>query len=134
MPGLNESLRRVLDIEGVQAAALIDAGTGMLVGSALAAGAAPDTTVPLRPPGDPSAVYAALAEEYRVASAALGPASPGGDLEQVTVFTADALQVLKVLDARPGEGTLLCVEVDRGRTNPALADLQISQAAAAILA
>ena len=37
MPGLNESLGRVLDIEGVRAAALIDAGTGMLVGWAITA-------------------------------------------------------------------------------------------------
>lgn len=130
MPGLNESLGRVLDIEGVRAAALIDAGTGMLVGSAGLPGAVPGA----RPAGDPGAVYAALAEEYRVASAALGPACPGGDLEQVTVLTAGAFQLLRVLDARPGEGTLLCVDVDRERTNLALADLQIGRAAAAILA
>ncbi len=130
MPGLNESLGRVLDIEGVRAAALIDAGTGMLVGSA----GPPGTMTGAMPAGDPGAVYAALAEEYRVASAALGPARPGGDLEQVAVLTAGACQLLRVLDARPGEGTLLCVDVDRERTNLALADLQIGQAAAAILA
>jgi hypothetical protein len=73
VPGLNESLGRVLDIEGVRAAALIDAGTGMLVGSAGPPGAVPGA----RPAGDPGAVYAALAEEYRVASWPAGRTGAG---------------------------------------------------------
>lgn len=122
VPALNDSLRRVAGIAGVRTAALLDAGTGMVIRSAGDAGA------------DFAAAAANLAEEYRAVGRALGPDGLGGELEQVAVVTASRFQVLKVLDRRPGDGLLLHVNVDRAQTNIALADLQISQAAPAVLA
>jgi len=120
---LDESLRRILAVEGVRSAALIDLATGMVVRSA---GAEPATL--------PEAA-ASLAGEVRAADQAQGPLRPGGDLDEITLFTAGRLQLTKVLDSRrPGEGLLLFVDVDRARANPALATLRIGQAAPAVLA
>jgi hypothetical protein len=120
---LDESLHRILAVDGVRSAALIDLATGMVVRSA---GAEP-ATLP--------AAAASLAQEVRAADQAQGPLRPGGDLDEITLFTAGRLQLTKVLDSRrPGEGLLLFVDVDRAHANPALATLRIGQAAPAVLA
>jgi hypothetical protein len=120
---LDESLHRILAVEGVRSAALIDLATGMVVRSA---GAEPATL--------PEAA-ASLAGEVRAADQAQGPLRPGGDLDEIALFTAGRLQLTKVLDSRrPGEGLLLFVDVDRTHANPALATLRIGQAAPAVLA
>jgi hypothetical protein len=120
---LDESLRRILAVEGVRSAALIDLATGMVVRSA---GAEPATL--------PEAA-ASLAGEVRAADQVQGPLRPGGDLDEITLFTAGRLQLTRVLDRRrPGEGLLLFVDVDRTHANPALATLRIGQAAPAVLA
>ena len=120
---LDESLRRILAVEGVRSAALIDLATGMVVRSA---GAEPATL--------PEAA-ASLAGEVRAADQAQGPLRPGGDLDEISLVTSKRLLLTKVLEARrPGEGLLLFVDVDRSRANPALATLRIGQAAPAVLA
>ncbi len=122
MSGLDESLHRILAVEGVRSAALIDLATGMVVRSAGDEPALPD-------------VAASVAQEVSAVDRAQGPLRPGGDLDEITLFTAGRLQLTKVLSARrPGEGLLLFVDVDRTHANPALAWLRIGQAAPAILA
>lgn len=122
MPGLIDSLRSILEIEGARTAALVDAATGMAVRSAGEEGA------------ELTAAAACLAEEARLAAAALGPSRPGGDLVEVAVVTSRRFQLLTVLDSRPGEGTLLYVDLDRARTNMALATLQVGRSAPDLLA
>ena len=122
MPALIDSLRSILEIEGARTAALVDAATGMVVRSAGEEGA------------ELPAAGACLADEARLAAVALGPASPGGELAEVAVVTSSRFQLLTVLDSRPGEGTLLFVDLDRSRTNMALATLQVGRSAPDLLA
>jgi hypothetical protein len=119
---LSESLHRVLDETGARAAALVDIGTGMVVCSAGEDGAALPTAA------------AGLADEARSAMSAFGPVHPGGDLDEVAVVTRSRFLLSKVVDSRPGEGLLLFIDLDRARTNMALAAWQVSQAASALLA
>lgn len=122
MPGLSESLRQVLEIDGARTVALVDVGTGMIVGSAGDA-----------PAGLPAAA-ASMADEARLASGALGPAAPGGDLEDLTLITPSTFHLIKVLSRWQDEGLMLFVDLDRTRTNLALAAMQVARAAPAILA
>jgi hypothetical protein len=119
---LDESLHRVLTTDGASGAALIDVGTGMVVRSA------GDVAVGL------PAAAAAMADEARSATWSLGPAQPGGDLEEVAVLTAGRFHLLRLLEFRRGEGLLLFVDFDRSLTNFALATLQVAQIAPALLA
>jgi hypothetical protein len=124
---LDEALGRILAVEGVQSAALIDLATGMVVRSAGA-----------EPAALPS-VAASVADEARIVGRAQdqaqGSDQPGGGLDEIALFTTGRLQLTKVLDGRrPGEGLLLFVDVDRTHANPALATLRIGQAAPAVLA
>jgi hypothetical protein len=119
---LTESLRQVMAVDGVRAAALIDIATGMVVRSAGEEG----TGFPV--------VAASMADEARKARAVLGPGRPGGDLEEISLITGDRLHVTKVLGSRLGEGMLLFVDLDRTRVNIALAGLRIGQLAPAVMA
>jgi hypothetical protein len=119
---LIDSLRQVIAVDGVRSAALVDIATGMVVRSA----GKEDTEF--------LAVAAALADEARLARAALGPGRPGGDLEEISVITARRVHLSKILGARLGEGMLLFVDVDRTRVNIALASLQVGQLVPAVLA
>ena len=122
MSSLDESLDRILAVDGVRSAVLIDLATGMVVQSAGA-----------ESPALPAAA-ASLALEAQAVDRAQGPARPGGDLDEIALLTSKRLLLTKVLDARrPGEGLLLFVDVDRARANPALASLRIGQAAPAVL-
>jgi hypothetical protein len=122
VPSLHESLRQILEVEGAHAVALIDVGTGMVVGSA----------------GDQSAGLAAaaagLADEARLAGSALGAGRPGGDLEELALVTESRFHLVKILNRWQDEGLLLFVDLDRARTNVALATLQVAQVAPAVLA
>jgi hypothetical protein len=109
-------------IDGVRSAALVDIATGMVVRS----GGEEDTEF--------MAAAAAMADEARLARAALGPGRPGGDLEEISVITARRVHLSKILGTRLGEGMLLFVDVDRNRVNIALASLQVGQLAPAVLA
>jgi hypothetical protein len=120
--GLSDSLRQVLAVDGARTVALVDVGTGMIVAS-----------VGDEPAGLPAAA-ASLADETRLASGALGAAAPGGDLEELTLITPSRLHLVKVLSRWQDEGLMLFVDLDRGRTNLALAAMQVAQAAPAILA
>jgi hypothetical protein len=122
VPTLDESLHRVLMTAGARSAALIDAGTGMVVRAAGQAG----TGLP--------AAAASMADEARSATWSLGQARPGGDLDQITVTTTARVQLTKVLESRHGDALLLFVDFDRALTNPALAALQVSELAPALLA
>ncbi len=122
MSSLTESLRRVMAVDGVRAAALIDIATGMVVRSA----GDEDTGFP--------AAAANMADEARLARAVLGPDRPGGDLEEISLITQDRLHVTKILGSRLGDGMLLFVDLDRTRVNIALAGLRIGQLAPAVLA
>ena len=122
MSVLDESLHRVLTTDGARSAALIDVGTGMVVQSA------GDVAV-----GLPAAAVT-MADEARSATWSLGPAQPGGDLEEVAVLTAGRFHLLRLLEFRRGEGLLLFVDFDRSLTNFALATLQVAQIAPALLA
>jgi len=119
---LTESLRQVMAVDGVRAAALIDIATGMVVRSAGEEGT-----------GFPAAA-ASMADEARLARGVLGPGRPGGDLDEISLVTEDRLHVTKVLGYRLGEGMLLFVDLDRTRVNIALAGLRIGQLAPAVLA
>lgn len=122
MSSLTESLRQVMAVDGVRATALIDIATGMVVQSAGEEGT-----------GFPAAA-ASIADETRVARAALGPGQPGGDLDEISLVTEGRLHLTRVLDSRPGQGMLLFVDVDRTQANIALASLRVGQLAPAILA
>jgi hypothetical protein len=120
--GLSDSLRQVLAVDGARTVALVDVGTGMIVAS-----------VGDEPAGLPAAA-ASLADETRLASGALGATAPAGDLEELTLITPSRLHLVKVLSRWQDEGLMLFVDLDRGRTNLALAAMQVAQAAPAILA
>lgn len=122
MASLTDSLRQVMAVDGVRAAALIDIATGMVVGSEGEEGT------------DLSAVAATLADEVRLARSALGPGRPGGDLEDISLVTAGRVHMTKILGARLGEGIFLFVDVDRTRVNMALASLRVGELVPAILA
>jgi hypothetical protein len=122
VPTLDESLHRVLMTAGARAAAVIDVGTGMVVRAAGEAGA------------DLPAAAASMADEARLATWSLGPARPGGDLDQITVTTTARVHLTKVLDFRQGDALLLFVDFDRALTNQALAALQVDELAPALLA
>ena len=122
MASLIDSLRQVMAVDGVRSAALVDIATGMVVRSAGEEGT------------EFLAAAAGLADEARMARAALGPGRPGGDLEEISVITARRVHLSKVLGTRLGEGMLLFVDVDRVRVNIALASLQVGQLAPAVLA
>ncbi|MGD0065770.1 MAG: hypothetical protein ABSB76_20275 [Streptosporangiaceae bacterium] len=122
MSSLSESLRQVMAIDGVRAAALIDIATGMVVE---AAGGQTE---------DLPAAAVGLAEEARVTRALLGPDRPGGQLEELSLVTGGRLHMSRVLDFQLGEGVLLFVDLDRTRGNMALASLRTGQLAPAILA
>jgi len=108
--------------EGARAAALIDVGTGMVVRAAGEVDA------------DLSAAAASMANEAKSAAGSLGPGAPGGDLDEIAVTTTARVHMTKVLDCRRGDVLLLFVDFDRARTNPALAALQVSELAPALLA
>jgi hypothetical protein len=109
-------------VDGVRAAALVDIATGMVVRSSGEEGTEFLTAA------------VGLADETRLARAALGPGRPGGDLEEISVITASRVHLTRVLGTRLGEGMLLFVDVDRTRVNIALASLQVGQVAPAVLA
>ena len=122
MPSLDETLDEVLGVDGVEAAAVIDEATGMVVRSAGEVS-----------PGLPAAA-ASMADETRLARRALGPARPGGELDWIVTFTSGRLHLTRVLTSQPGESLLLFADLDRGRANLALASLRIGRLAPAILA
>ena len=119
---LTESLRQVMAVEGVRAAAVIGIATGMVVRSAGEQGK------------DFAAAAASMADEARTVRAVLGPGRPGGSLDEISLVTEGRLHVSKVLDSRLGEGLLLFVDLDRTRANIALASLRVGQLAPAVLA
>jgi hypothetical protein len=121
VPDLSEYLNQILRANGAKTAALVDVATGMVVRAAGQAGAA------LRD------AAAGIADEARLASAALGGASTGGRLEEILVVTGERFQLLKVLTWRQGDGLLLFVDLERASTNLGLAAWEVSQAAAAML-
>jgi hypothetical protein len=119
---LTDSLRQVMALDGVRAAALVDIATGMVVRSEGEEG----TDLP--------AVAVTMADEVRLTRSALGPGRPGGDLEEISLITAGRVHMTKVLGARLGEGIFLFVDVDRTRVNMALASLRVGELVPAILA
>lgn len=119
---LQESLRRFLAVEGVRTAALIDLATGMIVRSVG------------KPDPDLAATAVCVADEARAARDALGAVSPADDLVEITTVTDSRLQVSRVLQRLPGDGLLLFVDLERGKSNLGLASLRVSQLAPALLA
>jgi hypothetical protein len=122
MSTLQESLRSLLTVEGVRTAALIDVATGMIVRSVG------------KPDPDLASTAACLADEARAARTAAGAGGPAGDLVEITTVTGSRLQLSKILQTRPGEGLLLFVDLERGKSNVALASLRTGQLAPAVLA
>jgi hypothetical protein len=120
--GLKESLGKILRVEGVRTVALIDIATGMVVRSV----GAQDARF--------TAVAAGVADEARLTRSALGPVRPDDDLEEISVTTTGSLHLSKILETRLGEGLLLFVDLDRTRSNSALASLLVGQVAPAVLA
>jgi hypothetical protein len=108
--------------DGARAAALIDVGTGMVVRAVGEVNA------------DLPTAAASMANEAKSAAGSLGPGAPGGDLDEIAVTTPARVHMTKVLERRRGDGLLLFVDFDRARTNPALAALQVSELAPALLA
>jgi hypothetical protein len=122
MSTLQESLRSLLTVEGVRTAALIDVATGMIVRSVG------------KPDPDLASTAACLADEARAARTAAGVGGQAGDLVEITTVTGSRLQLSKILQNRPGEGLLLFVDLERGKSNVALASLRTGQLAPAVLA
>jgi hypothetical protein len=123
MSTLQESLHSFLAVEGVRTAALVDIATGMIVRSVG------------KPDPDLATTAACVADEARVARGALGTgSSPAGDLVEITTVTGSRLQVSRVLQRSPSEGLLLFVDLERGKSNLALASLRVDQLAPAVLA
>jgi hypothetical protein len=122
MSTLQESLRSLLVVEGVRTAALIDVATGMIVRSV----GKPDPDLP--------ATAACLADEARAVRSAVGAGGPAGQLVEIATVTGSRLQLSRILQDRPGEGLLLFVDLERGKSNIALASLRTGQLAPAVLA
>ncbi|HET7018866.1 MAG TPA: hypothetical protein VFI65_33420 [Streptosporangiaceae bacterium] len=118
MSVLDESIRQILSVEGTRAAAVIDAGTGMIVCSAGELD-----------PGIPDAA-AAMAQEARAANSD----GASGVLEGIATMSDRWCHLLEVLELRRGEGLLLFVDVDRSMTNVALASLQVRKLIPGLLA
>jgi hypothetical protein len=87
-----------------------------------------------KPDPDLPTTAACVADEARAARSALGTDSPAGDLVEITTVTGSRLQIARILHGNPGEGLLLFVDLERGRSNIGLASLQIGQLAPAVLA
>src|SRR6201996_739657 len=107
MSGLQESLRRFLAVEGVRTAAIIDIATGMIVRSV----GLPDPELP--------AIAACVADEARAARDALSVTGPDGvtdDVVEITTVTGSRLHVSRILLSGPGEGLLLFIDLERGRS------------------
>ena len=121
MSVLDESICRVLSVEGARAAAIIDAGTGMVVCSAGDLG-----------PGMRAAA-ASLAQEVRAAGAG-GPDAAEDAVEEIATMSERWCHLVEVLQSRRGQGLLLFVDVDRSMTNVALAGLQIRKLVPGLLA
>jgi hypothetical protein len=121
MSRLQETLRSFLALEGVRTAALIDVATGMIVRSVG------------KPDPDLAATAACVADEARAARAALGPGRGAEDLVEITTVTGSRLQLSRILSGRPGEGLLLFVDLERGKSNIGLASLRIGQLVPAVL-
>jgi hypothetical protein len=121
VPSLSESLDEVMTIQGARAAALIDIATGMIVSSAgqLA--------------GDFPAAAASMAGEAQTARGLAGADPDGGDLDEISLITADRLQVSAVVGLQSGQGLLLFVDLDRARVNMALAFRRIGELAPQVL-
>jgi hypothetical protein len=119
---LQESLRSFLTVEGVRTATVIDIATGMIVRSV----GKPDRDLP--------ATAAYVADEARAVRGALGAGGAAGELVEMTTTTGTRLHVATILRGGPGEGLLLFVDVDRAKSNMALASRRISQLAPAVLA
>ena len=128
MSSLDESLRQILAVGGVQTAALIDVATGMVVRSA---GAQENANLP--------AAAASIADAARAARAAQGPGEPGGELEGIVLSTGRRVHFTRILQPRPGpgpglgEGLLLFIDLDRARATTALATLRAGQLVPAVL-
>ncbi len=122
MSRLQESLRPFLAVEGVRTAALIDVATGMIVRSV----GQPDPELP--------ATAACVADEARAARDATGVDGETDELVEMTTVTASRLHVSRILRSGPGEGLLLFVDLERGRSNLGLATLRVSQLSPAVLA
>jgi hypothetical protein len=119
---LDDSLRRILTVEGVQAAALIDVATGMIVRSAGA-----------EHPNLPAAA-ASMADEIRAARAAPGPEQPGGELDGIVLFAKARMHLTTILRSRPGEGLLLFIDLDLSEANMALASMRVGKMSHEVLA
>jgi hypothetical protein len=122
MSRLQESLRCFLSVEGVRTAALIDVATGMIVRSVG------------KPDPDLAATAACVADEARAARGALGDGGAAGGLVEITTVTDTRLQLSRILSGQPGEGLLLFVDLERGKSNVGLASLRIGPLAPAVLA
>jgi hypothetical protein len=80
---------------------------------------------------------ACVADEARAARGAVGSAvnadGQTADLVEITTVTGSRLHVSRILCSGPGEGLLLFVDLDRGRSNLGLASRQVDQLAPAVL-
>lgn len=122
MSVIDDSLRRVLAVDGVRVAALVDIATGMVVRSA------GDEV-----PGFADAA-AGVAAEARACRAMLVAGSPDGELDEFSVLTTSRIHLARLLNGRAGEGLVLFADLDRARGNLALASLRVGQVAPAVLA
>jgi hypothetical protein len=151
--GLDESLRAVLDVGGARTVALVDVGTGMIVAAAgdeppelpaAAASLADEVRLTTHSLATPALATAALATpvlgtdmramDADEAAETNDAGEAGGDLDEILLTTASRLHLVKVLRRWQDEGLLLFVDLDRSRTNAALAVAQVTKTAPAILA
>ena len=119
---LQESLRPFLTVEGVRTAALVDIATGMIVRSVG------------KPDPELAVTAACVADEARAAQSALEVGGLTDDLVEIAAVTGSRLHVSRFVLRSPGEGLLLFIELDRGKSNVGLASLRVGQLAPAVLA
>jgi hypothetical protein len=122
MSKLQDSLRSFLTVEGIRTATVIDVATGMIIRSVGKADQDLPTTA------------ACVADEARTVRGALSAGNHAGDLVEIATVTDHRLQVATMLRSGPGDGLVLFIDVERGKSNLGLTSLAISQLAPSVLA
>jgi hypothetical protein len=113
---LDETLGRVLEIEGVIAAALVEAGSGMLLTGTQVGGVV-----------DPEVIAAAAADITFLLTELVARTGLEDELEGVVVTLSGRFHILRMLRGLTPEPVVLAVTLDRGETNLAMAQREIRE-------
>lgn len=114
--GLDETLDRALEIEGVIAAALVEAGTGALLTGTQVGGVVA-----------PAVIAAAAADIVFLLSELVARTGLEDELEGVVVTLSGRFHILRMVRGLTPEPVVLVVTLDRGETNLAMAQREIRE-------